>query len=262
MTVDKRAKKILFDTYWKGGWIRAADRVTSAEDFAYAKSKGVMFDPITIDHDECLAELHALSNQISVAEVSAAFVSSLSTRRLEVRSAVSSFVLAGNIAAHHYQDADRICATCRDSLGGIVNRKLNEDADLNVLNFERFKWGGVRRGQLLYMYFDLREFSRIEVPEPTSADIACLTSVLAAIEESKPDDFPGALADRLADCIKSNKNERASMVETLASIGVLQPQSFDRPTRGKHDWTFATYWRGEDGYNQEAVDMLFGRYLN
>ena len=37
--------------------------------------------------------------------------------------------------------------------------------------------------------------------------------------------------------------------------------SYDRPTSGKHDWTFVQYWRGEDGYDAKAVEKYFGEYL-
>lgn len=45
--MDKKAKKILFSTYWSSnGWKMENERYTSPEDFAYAKEKGLMFEPI------------------------------------------------------------------------------------------------------------------------------------------------------------------------------------------------------------------------
>ncbi len=33
----------------------------------------------------------------------------------------------------------------------------------------------------------------------------------------------------------------------------------DKP--GKHDWTFAAQWRGEDEYDEARVEEYFGAYL-
>jgi len=58
-SLDKKAKDILFKTYWSGaGW--KDRRHADPDDFAYTKSKGLMFDPITLSHDECLSEILVL----------------------------------------------------------------------------------------------------------------------------------------------------------------------------------------------------------
>jgi hypothetical protein len=50
MPLDKKAQRILFDTYWSPrGWKR--DPSTDAVDFAYARSTGYMFDAIELTHD-------------------------------------------------------------------------------------------------------------------------------------------------------------------------------------------------------------------
>ena len=101
--MDNKAKKILFHTYWSGkGWKEGADRYTSPEDFAYAKEKGLMFDPITISHDECVKRVVNLANNITIEQVAKAFLCSLSTRRLDWRSAVSSYYIAKLFTVHKY----------------------------------------------------------------------------------------------------------------------------------------------------------------
>lgn len=102
----------------------------------------------------------------------------------------------------------------------MIGRESYKNEDLNVLNFERIKWGGLRHGDLLYTLFDLEQFTKEEIPEPVTDDI-----------------------------------------EILAFIGVLTPKSCNRPEPSKHDWTYATYWRGEDGYDKDIVEMYFGKYL-
>ena len=157
--MDKKAKKILFNTYWSSkGWKDYRTCYTSPEDFEYAKQKGLMFDRITISHDECVKRVVNLANTITQEQVAKAFLCSLSTRRLDWRSAL------------------------RD--------KMKE----------------------------------IEI-------------------------------------LKANKAERDVIIEILACIGILNPKSYDRKEAGKHDWTYATYWRGEDGYDKEVVNKYFGKYL-
>lgn len=69
------------------------------------------------------------------------------------------------------------------------------------------------------------------------------------------------LEKRLAKVVKSSKAERQVLIEILASIGVLRSRSYDRPSKGKNDWVFAEYWRGEDKYCHKTVDEYFGKYL-
>ena len=53
------------------------------------------------------------------------------------------------------------------------------DEDINVLNFERIKWGGVRYGNLLCTWFDLTRLESEDVPEPSAADIEAFRTLLA-----------------------------------------------------------------------------------
>ncbi len=274
--MDKKAKNILFKTYWKSGWINKKDRYTSPDDLAYAKEKGVMFDPRTISHDACLAQIFDLLPKISTQLVGKAFLSSLSTRRLDWRSGLASYFIAKQLTPHPYtkvisgQSLDQhgnathishTCGICRDAKYGIIGDECYDNVDLNVLNFERIKWGGVRHGHLIYTLFDLEQLHAADIPEPTTEDIAIFQNMLTVIENSQPEDYPSALEKNLASVIKSTKDERQILIEILACIDILKPTSYDRPTKGKHDWTFVTYWRGEDKYNKEALQLYFSNYM-
>ncbi|MDM1044832.1 hypothetical protein HX004_07130 [Myroides sp. 1354] len=274
--MDKKAKNILFKTYWKSGWINKKDRHTPPADLAYAKEKGVMFDPRTISHDACLTLIFDILPKISTQHVAKAFLSSLSTRRLDWRSGLSSYFIAKQLTPHQYTKVESgqsldphgnvthisyTCGVCRDSKYGIIGNECYDKVDLNVLNFERIKWGGVRHGDLIYTLFDLEQLQAAVIPDPTTEDIEIFNNILTVIENSLPDDYPGALEKNLATVIKSTKEERQVLIEILACIDILKPTSYDRPTRGKHDWTFVTYWRGEDKYNKEALQQYFGKYM-
>ena len=276
--MDKRAKKILFETYWKNGcWTRplGGKRHTDEADFLYAKEKGLMFDPLSISHDDCVSKIVELASEIPQDKLAKAFLSSLSTRRLELRSAIASWFIAKQLPPHRYMpvaysDDKELCGVCKEfSLKGvgeaqyIVEQEHYENEDLNVLNFERIKWGGVRYGELLYTLFDLEQFQKEYITEPTDDDIAIFHDILKVIESSSPNDYPGKLRDRLSDVsgLKSNKDERTKLLEILACIGILKPASLDRPTNIRNEWRFVEFWRGKDKYDKEVVRNIFGEYI-
>ena len=56
MPLNKKAQRILFDTYWSlRGW--KTERSTDAVEFAYARSAGYMFDAIELTHDDIVERL-------------------------------------------------------------------------------------------------------------------------------------------------------------------------------------------------------------
>jgi len=276
--MDKRAKKILFQTYWKNGWIDRAKRSISQEDFLYAKEKGLMFDLLTISHDECIAKITTLATEISQDKITRAFIASLSTRRLDWRSGLASWFIAKQLPPHMYTPVvsgtsydksgaythkNYTCSVCKDLKYGVNGSEHYQDTDLNVLNFERIKWGGVRHGQLIYTMFDLEQFQKEDIPEPNNDDINIFRNILQLIESSNPKDHPGKLRDRMSDLteLKSNKGELSTLIEILACIGVLKPTDYSRTISNiRHDWKFVEHWRGEDKYNKEVVQNLFGQY--
>lgn len=275
-SIDKKARSILFNTYWRAGWIDRQARHTAPDDFAYAKAQGVMFDPVSLSHDECLSGILATCAALPPGKAARAFVSSLSTRRLDWRSGLASYALAQALTEHPYTPVEsgrsfgpdgevtRIsttCIRCRDARDGIIGQEHYADIDLNVLNFERLKWGGVRHGKLDYTWFDLRELARMDVPEPTSDDVAILNAVLRAAASSQPGDHASALEPRLKPLLASSKDERRMLIEALACIGVLRPLSSDRPGHGKSDWQYAFNWRGEDAYCVETARHWFGAWI-
>src|SRR5580692_2307448 len=97
--MDKKAVNILRNTYWSShGW--KMDKTIPIEDFEYAKSKKMMFDPISIDHQQSIEWLLKSFTDISKVHVVKCFISSLSSRRLELRSGLSSYAFARNFPKH------------------------------------------------------------------------------------------------------------------------------------------------------------------
>ena len=270
--IDSRAKKILLDTFWSNGWIESCGWDTPAEDFEYAKAQGLMFDPLTISHDALIERIVGLVQDIPEGKPAKAFLSSLSTRRLDWRSGLASWHLAGKISRHVYQDRRRLgghafkegvaiphwrheCAVC----GGEKNYVAE---NLNVLNFERVRWGGVRHGELIYTLLDLEQLEKAVIPEPSVRDVEIFREILRVASSGRPKEAPGTLRERLKGVLPSAHDERSVLVEILGCVGVLEARDGNRPRLGGcHEWLFVADWRGKDGFNRVAVKELFGAWL-
>ena len=245
--MDKKAKDILFKTYWtSSGWVRDENRKIEEADFKYAKEKGLMFDPLTISKADLISKLGSAIQTISKKKVTAAFLSSLSNKRLDWRSGLGS-----------YENAKRLL-TEKDINDYYYGHGDNED--LNVLNFERIKWGGVRHYSGLYNWLDLGLLEKENIPTPTKDDIEIFRNILKVIDNSEHGETPSKLRDRLTEAFKGSKNERHVLMEILGCADILKPLRFDRKEPGKHDWTFVLHWRGEDKYDRQKVKEYFGEY--
>lgn len=95
--------KVLFAMY-KG---KPSDEVkVSAEELALAKEEGYLFDyPKYESHSDTLDRLKRTLAQIDPKTVADAFLFSLSTRRLEYRSALGSYYFAKEIPAHEFMNS-------------------------------------------------------------------------------------------------------------------------------------------------------------
>ena len=275
MPLDRKAQRILFDTYWSSlGWKKETN--TDALGFAYARSAGYMFDPIELTHDDIVERLLGVRECISLREVADAFVASLSTRRLDLRSALGSFAVASHFPDHRLaiETSTRVpsgrlhCHIC-----GLYGGPHAEGQDLNILSFERYKWGGVRHFDPLYCSFDLAQFEKTDRLKPTVEDYMILAKVIQVATGLAPNARANSLESCIAKVVRSNPSERRVLIQILAYCGVLKPsgrsgflqaftsaehQNRDRPSDGKNDWRYpAIWWRGADGVNLEAVELCF-----
>lgn len=110
MNPDKRALKILFDTYWgPRGWKGAGDLswtpTTPPDDYAYAKRLGVMFLPTTEPHDATMQRIGELRNRTSSRDVALAFVHSITSGTHGIRSALGSYAVSLNMPLHRFHSA-------------------------------------------------------------------------------------------------------------------------------------------------------------
>src|SRR5215470_1366970 len=275
MPLDRKGQRILFDTYWSShGWKREPN--SDVLGFAYARSAGYMFDVIDLTHDDIVERLLAVRERISLREVADAFVASLSTRRLDLRSALGSFAVASHFPDHRLaiETSTRVpsgrlhCHIC-----GLYGGLHAEGQDLNILSFERYKWGGVRHLDPLYCSFDLAQFETADRLKPTAEDYMILAKIIQVATGLATNARANSLESGIAKIVRSNPSERRVLIQILAYCGVLKPsgrsgflqaftsaehQNRDRPSDSKNDWRYpALWWRGADGVNLEAVALCF-----
>jgi hypothetical protein len=267
--MNKRALKILFDTYWSpSGWKQEIYQSLSGEDFAYAKSKGLMFDPLTFDHGEAVVRLLRLVKQIDRRKVADAFLASLSTRRLDWRSPLGSYAVFQHMQLHSPIKSSRICKVCGFCLS------MNEH-DFNVLSFERHKWGGVRHDSVEYAIFDLEQFLESATPRPTQQDFDLFRHLTDAISAVNATVTSAALQSHLARILKSNKAEREVLIAILGFCGILGTVEYPGyndtfcptdqrilPSRRFVNMPYPVcWWHGGIGLNQEKLKEYFSHAL-
>jgi hypothetical protein len=271
---DKRAREILLQTFWKNGWTRDADRRISPDDFAYAKRMGYMFDPINLSHDQVVSRLIEERSRVDRIAVSDAFLASFGSRRLDLRSALGSYAFAANFPPHEIANTPASAVpsgALRCEWCGIYERSTPAEIDLNVLNFGRHKWGGVRHDNPTYAWLDLSLFRTEQFVEPTAADRQIMRRIIETARSMEPVATVSSLEKALAGTFKSSKDERRVLIEILAICGVLQPRNrsgyfgeftfaYEREHTGQHlnDWGYpAIWWRGSDGVSETALAAYF-----
>lgn len=262
--MDQRALKILSDTFWSShGW--KSEYSTPPDDFAYAKSCGVMFDPLTITHSEAANRLATAINLLDHRQMADGFIASLSSRRLDWRSALGSFAVFQRMPFH----------PCEATSCELCGTRRADEYDLNVMNFARMKWGGTQHADVVYAMLDLELFHKQPAPAPTSQDLDIFRELVSAIADAPRTTTSASLQRIFPKSLKSNKSERDVIVAILGYCGVLStaehPGFCDRfipprrraiPSRAYVDMPYpACWWTAESGMSKAALDKWFGHAL-
>lgn len=242
-------------------------------DFELAKSEGYMFDyPKPISHGEAMARLSAVLSKITRKDVSGAFLYSLSTRKLEYRSALGSYYFAAAVPPHeHTPNAYGECEVCgwRQWESAPDNYEIKHG--LNHINFFRYKYGGVRM-RLNEALFDLERFAELPKAAPRAEDFEILKKILKCV---------GLLAwkDRIAKLqrsvirekiLKTNSYEVENLLTALGICGVLADKRYPALEEkfvscGEikrlqfSEWDYpVNMWRAFCGVNKERLFEVFG----
>lgn len=264
--------KILYDTYWNSiGW---KDGHISNEDFITAKEEGYMFEyPQSISHTETLERINVIIKKTDVRDVANAFLYSLSSHKLEFRSALGSYWYAISIY-NHEATREEHCKICDWYKWKNSPNEYELRLGYNVLNFERYKWGGIRHTQLQYALFDLEQFLLLPKVSATKDDMQILKKILDCIQKLEPKNKAGKYRDYIVKqkIIKGNKNEISVLLNILGISGILSSKEYPcyideftiadgsrDPVEYNNDFSYpVNRWKASDGINTDRFKAVFG----
>ncbi|WP_092545221.1 hypothetical protein [Actinoplanes derwentensis] len=208
--VAARELKPLMATFWSAhGW-RDPPAWPDPATMARAVAAGVMFERARDDtHDGWIEAAITAAGAVTPAEVGDAFLESLGSRRLDLRSALGSYATASTVRPHPILigSGQVFCAVC-----GQFPDAPGED--LNVLNFERFKWGGVRHDSVRYAAFDLEQLQLAPRNGASAADRELGRAVLEALGALPPRSSMAKSVDAIR-MVPGSRAELRALVEIL-----------------------------------------------
>lgn len=275
--MDKKAIAILLKTIKTsqskslGSWFywETYMNYISEEDFNYAKQHMTMFDQEKIDHNEIFKRIKKAFLKIRKEDVVDAFLYSLSTRKLEYRSFLSSYCIAKTITEHEFIPSpnpnSNICAIC-----GLRINEFEKSIEFNIINYFKFKYGSCSDNSIGVL-FDLEIFPYFSVVKPTEEDYNILNEIKKSITLSEPNDRISNLKKKISIVIKSNDEERLGILEILGVIGILHDDIhfgyadnyvtyLEREHRSVRfdDVSYpARWWQGKDGVDEGKWDYWF-----
>jgi hypothetical protein len=228
-----------------------------------AVAAGVMFrEPRTLDHDGWVGTAHEVVRQVSAEEVAEAFLASLTSHRLDLRSALGSWAVARFLPEHpldlwHQHNSCRVCG---------FSQRADRPRDLNWLNWARFFGGGVNPTFIAYLAFDLEQFAYAPRLRPTAADLDLARRVLDYLRGLPPQTTAAKALSGLT-MVKGNSGEREGLLTILGACGILatadHPGFTDRfipyseQELPSQRFVFGVYpvcwWRASDGVNDDAL---------
>ena len=155
--MDKKSKKILMhymdDTKRK---------LLSFEEIAYAKEHGAILEDLSISHEEAIRILTQSLKCISLSDAANSFLYSLSTRDMEYR-----YILASYVYAVSWLMFD----------GGRTD-KVPSRLDRTFYNWVKYQGGGIWGG-IGKPIFYLNEFAHMDKQTPTSTDKNILKEIIS-----------------------------------------------------------------------------------
>lgn len=246
---------------------------------ARAKRDGYLFDyPAYESHADMLKRLKGILSHIDPKDIANAFLYSLSTRRLEYRSALGSYYYAKAIPEHKKMDGYHPMATHCYLCGWYAWKDEPDDLDLqlssyNTYNYERYKYGGVRHTNINYALFDLEQFLKLPKVSPCDEDIRIFKAILSCVDKLEPKDKVGKLRALITKerILKSNKDEVSTLLGSMGICGILAGKDYPSydiyfaneyeraPTEYTNDYAYpVNRWYARDGINTEKLKEVFG----
>ena len=227
----------------------------NAEELAYARKMGVVVEDQPITHDQAIDILEQVFETVSLKDAAQAFLYSLSSRDVDYRYTLASFVYARSWLSFDQGQAE----------------ETPEKLTGSFFNWVKHKGGGIW-GTIGKPIFYLEQFAPMERWTASDADVEILRSILE-LADSMEDEASGAAlatAIRTAKLLPCNQAEALGIVETLGICGILDApghpgflHSFTPPLeRDTGDLRQSlsyplNWWRGADGVNWENAAGVF-----
>ena len=231
----------------------------SAEELAYARKMGVVVEDRPITRDQALDVLMHCFDAVSLEDAAQTFLYSLSSRDIDYRYILASFVYARSWFSFDRSQAEE------------VPQKLTG----SFFNWVKHKGGGIW-GTIGKPIFYLEQFTSMERRAASDVDVEIVRSILE-LADSMEDEASGnamATAIRTAKLLLFNQAEALGIVEPLGICGILDApghpgflHSFTPPLeRDTGDLRQSlsyplNWWRGADGVNWENAVEVFGHGL-
>ena len=227
----------------------------NAEELAYARKMGVVVEDQPITHDQAIDILEQVFETVSLKDAAQAFLYSLSSRDVDYRYTLASFVYARSWLSFDQGQAE----------------ETPEKLTGSFFNWVKHKGGGIW-GTIGKPIFYLEQFASMERRVASDADVEVLKSILG-LAGSMEDEASGtalATAIRTSKLLPCNQAEAVGIVETLGICGILEApehpgflHSFTPPLeRDTGDLRQSlsyplNWWRGADGVNWENAAGVF-----
>ena len=231
----------------------------SAEELAYARKMGVVVEDRPITLDRALDVLDRVFEAVSLEDAAQAFLYSLSSRDVDYR-----YILASFVYAHSWLSFDRG-----------QTQEVPEELTGSFFNWVKHKGGGIW-GTIGKPIFYLEQFASMERRVASNTDAEILQSILQLADsmEDKASGSALATAIRTAKLLPCNQAEAVGIIETLGTCGILDAPghpgflySFTPPMeRDTGDLRQSlsyplNWWRGANGVNWENAAGVFGYSL-
>lgn len=228
----------------------------SPEELAYARKMGVVVEDQPITHAQALDVLEQVFEAVSLEDAAQAFLYSLSSRDVDYRYILASFVYARSWFSFDQGQTQE------------VPQKLTG----SFFNWVKHKGGGIW-GTIGKPIFYLEQFASMERRAASDVDVGIVRSILE-LADSMEDEASGSTlvtAIRTSKLLPCNQDEAVGIVETLGICGILDApghpgflHSFTPPLeRDTGDLRQSlsyplNWWRGAHGVNWENVAEVFG----
>ena len=203
--MDKKSKKILIhymdDTKRKS---------LSLEEIAYAKEHGAILEDLFISNEEAIRILTQSIESISLSDAANSFLYSLSTRDMEHRYILASYVYALSWLMFDRGKTDKVPSRIERTF---FNWVKNRGGGI---------WGGIGKP-----IFYLSEYVHMEKQTPTNIDKNILKEIIS-ISSTMSNQATGIMLCKKiqeSKILSGNKSEIIGILETLAICGILESPS-------------------------------------